>query len=372
MSAPENIPSDVTSQRADVQSSSVVGPDGTIYIANFADVLWALRDSSSASDRLEPAWSFHMPGAGSFHATPALSSDAKRLYLGLTAGAFQGPTMASLYSLDTANGQVDWSADLGPARVMASPTVGPDGTVYVGTSAQLFAVAVNGSVKWAAQTGPTIKSAPGLGADGTVYEASSDGKMYAVSAEGQLKWSFDFEEHLGPTPVLANPTPGPGGQAFRNPETGSGASPTVAADGTVFIGANNSNMYAVHPDGSMKWLFEAEREQAGIWTTPVLSPDGGVIYFGANKGGVYAVNTADGSKRWQFAVYGSIYASSVLDSRGVLFTGTTIEHLYALDATRGEPLWDLDVHNAIWSAPSIRADGTLVIADRGGVVQVIG
>jgi outer membrane protein assembly factor BamB len=131
-------------------------------------------------------------------------------------------------------------------------------------------------------------------------------------------------------------------------------------------------MYAVAPDGSMKWLYEAERELAGIWTTPALSADGSTIYFGANKGGVYAVNTADGSKRWQFSVYGSIYASSILDSRGVLYTGTTIEHLYANNAATGEMLWDLDAHNEVWCAPSIRPDGTLIFADRGGIIQVVG
>ena len=122
----------------------------------------------------------------------------------------------------------------------------------------------------------------------------------------------------------------------------------------------------------MKWLFEAERELAGIWTTPVLSADGSTLYFGANKGGVYALNAANGSRKWQFAVYGSIYASSVLDNRGVLYTGTTIEHVYAVDSARGEQIWDYDAHNQVWSAPSIRPDGTLVIADRGGLIQVLG
>ena len=56
----------------------------------------------------------------------------------------------------------------------------------------------------------------------------------------------------------------------------------------------------------------------------------------------------------------------------MLYTGTTIEHLYAIDSAGGEQLWDLDVHNQVWSAPSIRPDGTLLIADRGGIVQVIG
>jgi outer membrane protein assembly factor BamB len=255
----------------------------------------------------------------------------------------------------------------------SSSVIGPDGTIYITTGAgQLFAVTADGKVRWTAQTGPTIKSASALGADGTVYNPTSDGKMYAVSSAGQVKWSFDFGQHLGPTPLLVSPTPGPGGNGGGGAGIGSGASPTVAPDGTIFIGANNSNMYAVAPDGSLKWLFEAERELAGIWTTPVLSPDANTIYFGANKGGVYALNAHDGSRRWQFPVYGSIYASSVLDSRGVLYTGTTIEQLHALDASTGEQLWDLDIHNQVWSAPSIRPDGTLVIADRSGLVQVIG
>ena len=71
-------------------------------------------------------------------------------------------------------------------------------------------------------------------------------------------------------------------------------------------------------------------------------------------------------------MYGSIYASSVLDSRGVLYTATTIEHVYAIDTARGEQIWDFDAHNQVWSAPSIRPDGTLVIGDRSGLIQVLG
>ena len=196
--------------------------------------------------------------------------------------------------------------------------------------------------------------------------------MYAVSAQGQVKWTFDFGEHLGPTPLVTSQGTGPGGGGGGASGIGSGASPTVGPDGTIFIGANNSNMYAVLPNGSLKWLFEAERELAGIWTTPVFSLDSKTLYFGANKGGVYAIDTDTGARRWQFSVYGSIYASSALDSRGVLYTGATIEHVYAIDSARGELIWDLDVHNQVWSAPSIRPDCTLVIADRSGLIQVLG
>jgi len=372
-STPDNLPPDAIIPRDDFQSSGVVGADGTFFIANFPGVLFALRDDASAANQLQVIWRFHPPAASSFHATPALSSDGKTLYLGFASGGFNAPGSSALYGVNTADGQQVWSADLGATRVMASPTVGSDGTVYVGTAAgQLVAVSADGKINWTAQTGPAIKSAPAIGQDGTIYMPTSDGNMYAVSASGQVKWSFNFGEHLGPTPLLTRDQQGPGGGGGGASGIGSGASPTIGSDGTVYIGANNSNMYAVNPDGSLKWLFEAERELAGIWTTPVLSADGSTLYFGANKGGVYALNTADGSKRWQFPVYGSIYASSVLDKDGVLYTGTTIEHLYAVNAGTGEPMWDLDVHNQVWCAPSIRPDGTLIFADRGGIVQVVG
>jgi outer membrane protein assembly factor BamB len=376
-STPDNLPSDAVIPRNDFQSSGVLGADGTYYIANFPGVLFALRDSPSAADQLEVVWRFHPPSSSSFHATPALSADGSTLYLGFASGGFNAPGSATLYAVNVGSSgpspQTVWTADLGSTRVMASPTVGPDGTVYVCTAAgQLFAVGSDGKVKWTAQTGPAIKSAPALGSDGTVYMPTSDGKMYAVSPQGQVKWSFDFGEHLGPTPLVTNTQQGPGGGGGGGSGIGSGASPTIGPDGTVYIGANNSNLYAVKPDGSIKWLFEADRELAGIWTTPALSADGSVLYFGANKGGIYAVKTSDGTKKWQFAVYGSIYASSVLDNSGTLYTGSTIEHLYATDTRNGEPLWDFDVHNEVWCAPAIRPDGTLIFADRGGLVQVIG
>ena len=212
--------------------------------------------------------------------------------------------------------------------------------------------------------------------DGTVYTTALTGSMYAVSPpggnanQGSIKWSFDFGQHLGPTPLVSTPVTGGGNRG--QDAIGSAASATIGPDGTIYVGANNSNFYAVDPNGQQKWLYEAERELAGIWTTAALSPDASVLYFGANKGGMYALNTRDGSLKWQFPVYGSIYSSPALDAQGTLYTGTSIEQVYAINSATGQPIADYSAGAAVWTAPSIRPDGTLVVGDRTGRILVLG
>src|SRR5207248_2658643 len=125
--------------------------------------------------------------------------------------------------------------------------------------------------------GQTVKVAPAVAPDGTVYVTAVTGSLYAVSppggsgSQGSTKWSFDFGQHLGPTPVPSTPVTNGGNRGQDG--IGSAVSPTIGPDGTIYAGADNSNFYAINPDGSMKWMYEAERELAGIWTSAALSPD---------------------------------------------------------------------------------------------------
>jgi large repetitive protein len=373
-SQPQFIPPDAAVPRADIQNSSAIGPDGTIYICNFVGWIFALRDGS-ASNALDLAWRFRPPGGTPLHATPALARDGT-VYSAFSSGTAQQAS-ATLYALKPPasgdEGQVVWSLDLGNGRTTSSPTLGPDGTIYLNSgSGVLYAVSPTGSVRWTAQAGPSLKGSAALAPDGTVYQPSMDGKLYALAPpasgnQGSTKWAFDFGQHLGPTPLVTSDQGQGGGNGI-----GSGSTPSIGPDGTIYIGTNNSNMYAINPDGSQKWLFEAERELAGIWSAACISPDGSTLYFGANKGGVYALNAANGARKWQFPVYGSIYASPALDRQGLLYVGTTIEHVYAIDTAAGEAIADYDAGQQVWSAPSVRPDGTLVVADRSGRVLVLG
>ncbi|HET6316528.1 MAG TPA: PQQ-binding-like beta-propeller repeat protein, partial [Chloroflexota bacterium] len=327
-----NRPADGLLPSSDIQSSTSVGPDGTIYATNFAGQVFALRDGSTAN-QLDLAWQFHPPMGSPFHATPAVSPDGRTVYCPFTVGMGPG-AKGQLFALRAPtsgqDGQVVWTAELGSGTVQNTPTLASDGTLYVvNVNGVLSAIDFNdGRVKWTAQVGTsgtamfgqTVKVAPAVGSDGTVYVACLTGSLYAVTPpsgsgnQGTIKWAFDFGQHLGQKPLVAMPvTAGPnrGQDAI-----GSASSVTIGPDGTLYVGANNSNFYAIDANGQQKWLFEAERELAGIWTTACLSSDNSTLYFGANGGGIYALNSRDGSLKWQYPIYGSVYASSALGSSG--------------------------------------------------------
>jgi large repetitive protein len=369
---------DPTFGSADIQSSAAVGPDGTAYIGLHSGTLFALRDPAGAGNQLAARWSFHPPGGSSWHATPAIGRDGT-VYVGFSTNNGSPDARGTLYALQAPIAGIQpnvlWSADLGPGRQTSSPVLGPDGTIYaLGGEGLLSAISPDGQVRWTAQTGPVLKSSVALGVGGTVYVPSMNGKLYAIappldsrSRTGSVRWIFRFAEYPGHGPPVVSHSPPAGANGI-----GTGASPTVGPDGAIYIGANNSNFYAISPDGQLMWLFEAEREIAGIWSTAALSADSSTLYFGANRGGIYALNREDGSLKWQYPIVGSIYSSPALDATGILYTGSTVGHVFAIDAATGRRTFDYDAGAPIWTAPAIRPDGSLVIADRLGRVLLLG
>lgn len=362
---------------ADIQSSAAIGPDGTAYIGLHNGTLFALRDPSGAGNQLAARWSFHPPGGSSWHATPAIGRDGT-VYVGFSTDSATPDATGTLYALEAPQTGIEpvvrWSVDLGPGRQTSSPTLGPDGTIYaMGGEGRLSAISPEGEVLWSAQTGPTLKASPAVGPDGTVYVSSMNGKLYAIAPPGaagknaSVRWAFRFAEFPGDGDAVVSHSPPAGADGI-----GSGASPTVGPDGTVYVGANNSNFYAISPDGQLEWQFQAEPEIAGIWSTAALSADNSTLYFGANKGGMYALNRVDGSLRWQYPIVGSIYSSPALDATDTVYTGSTVGHVFALDGATGHLIFDYDAQAPIWTAPALRPDGSLLIADRTGRVMLLG
>lgn len=99
---------------------------------------------------------------------------------------------------------------------------------------------------------------------------------YAGPALGVVRWTFPLN-------------PGP----FTNGVP----SPIVGPDGTIYAGNQAGMLYAINPDGSEKWHFQAA---GAINSGPILTT-GGVLYFRAEDGYLYALTTAN-ELRWRVPV----------------------------------------------------------------------
>src|SRR5207249_4139465 len=140
-----------------------------MYMADFPGNLMAFRDPGIGKE-LEMIWKFHPEGQSSFHSTPAVATDGT-IYLGFSTPGVAPDAHGTLYALNP-RGEALWTVDLGGGRQSSSPTLGPDGTVYMTSgTGKLFAISPAGKTLWTAQTGLILKASPALGLDGTVYVA---------------------------------------------------------------------------------------------------------------------------------------------------------------------------------------------------------
>ena len=70
--------------------------------------------------------------------------------------------------------------------------------------------------------------------------------------DGTLKWRF-----------------GTGGQV--------NSSPAIGANGTIYVGSDDGNLYAINPDGTLDWKFSTGTY---VDSSPVIDSNG-IIYFGS-------------------------------------------------------------------------------------------
>jgi len=223
--------------------------------------------------------------------------------------------------------------------VTCAPTVGTDGTVYVGSNdGYLYAFSPNGSIKWTFLAfGPFDSSSAALSSDGaTIYATSVEyglqkGFLYAINtADGSLKWRYPF--------VNAPPA----------------CAPTVAADGTIYAKDQTGTLYAFNPDETLKWSIS----QAGISAaTPTMGSDG-TIYLGSDNGSLYAINPANGSINWTFTASASIATAAAIDNSGNIYFGTLGGTCYAVSSS-GHQIWSFTTGNSITSSPALDAYGNV-------------
>ena len=101
----------------------------------------------------------------------------------------------------------------------------------------------------------------------------------AASSPGTLKWKFTPE---GGEPALS----AAGDIEFQVPLEGPNeySCPGIAADGTIYFGSHDHYLYALDPDGQLKWRY-----RAGSWFNSPLLGEYGSLYAGSGDGYLYAL-----------------------------------------------------------------------------------
>jgi outer membrane protein assembly factor BamB len=151
----------------------------------------------------------------------------------------------------------------------------------------------------------------------------------------------------------ASPRPTLRGWTFGTPASVDG-SPAVA-DGLVFIGDDNGNIYALDAaTGALRWKIDTK---SSVVSRPAVV--GGTVYVGSENNYVYALNAATGAIRWSRRTGGQVNSSPAL-SGGTLYVGSDDGKVYALDAATGAVEWTRPTAGKVDSGPAV-SGGTVYV-----------
>ena len=207
-----------------------------------------------------------------------------------------------------------------------------------------------GQVEWMIELPTTHLSndsflSPVIGADSTIYfvsykdTASPGSFLYALRFDGSIKWTFPL-----PSPTQKNSSP-----------------PVLASDGTIYVATWGDKLYAVNPDGTMKWEVSFAAS-TGIRSMMNLDKEGNLYAF-AHNGVLYKFSKA-GDTIWSLTLddFGSSSSAVVFspDGNTMYITG---RKLFAV-STDGVLLWNYDFGTGTdtWlSTPMVNTQGIIYL-----------
>lgn len=167
------------------------------------------------------------------------------------------------------------------------------------------------------------------------------GYLFAVDAEtGEMKWVFDQT----------------GNQTY-----GGGAA--VADDGTIVIVNRDKNVYAINPDGSLKWKYTMAA--AVNMAFPAIAKDGAVYAMdNATNANLYCI-AADGSLVWKRTLEGR-EGCVVIDRDGFVYAGTSTA-LYKIDpSNHTADVWKIAASLSNSGCPAFGNNGYIYVPQRDG------
>lgn len=301
-----------------IQGQVVASPDEkTLYAATLAGDLVAL-------DR-EGKERFRVPLGDRAYGAPCVDAGGT---------VYVGSDAKQLVAVH-ADGRVGFRLEL-DGEADTACAIGDDGLVYLAAGRTLYAVRSRGDVAWRFAAKGKIFTAPALGAGGLVVVGSQDDSVYGVRAgkavfatnlgadvDGAATFGDDGSIFVGTDAGEVVKLDEHGAIAWRRPTAGFVRGPlSLAANGDVFAGVYGPTPAQLRIEplaGTIVGRFPVPGTgSAEFGVHGGLLEDGvGAVYFGAQDDGIYAV-APDGSLRFRFATGGDVDAPLTLLGDGTL------------------------------------------------------
>lgn len=267
-----------------------VGADGTLYVTTEYGYPMALNPTNGAIK-------WYVKGCKTEQATAMDNTAiyfgswdgwfyAFKTYAGGEGGNETGERLKWKYQFKVNTDPLHWSSQL---YTYGAPAIGDDGTIYFAwrgihafhptPQCTIITQHCPAQRKWYTSVPDDLFNAnpfygPAIGPDGTLYIVHKN-TLFAISSTGQRKWSLNTPSNI----------------VRRHP--------SVALDGTIYIGTDDGYLRAINTSGVEKWKFHAGC--TGIMSYPIIDGNG-TIYFMSNcdagKGRLYAINP-NGTEKWR-------------------------------------------------------------------------
>lgn len=274
-----------------VGGSTPVIDDGTIYFGCYDYNMYALDTKSG-----ELKWKFKTEG----EVGAQCCVDGNLVYFGSRDN--------TVYALDKRTGKLAWKFRTSD-EVACVPTVCGNRLLIGSFDRNLYCLnKLSGELIWKFPTqGEIFSYSPFLAHEGVFYFGSFDNYLRAVDIEsGRLIWRFLTGMYgMSSGPVL-----------YR---------------GILYQGCRDGILYALTPEGKMKWKFVTR-----LMVIPVAAHNNR-IYLGSGDYNLYCLDLS-GKELWRFPTQKDLIGQFTIHDGKILF-GSYDCHLYAVDLDSGSLAW---------------------------------
>ncbi len=279
--------------------------------------------------------------------------------------------------------QIKWqfSAD---DRIVSTPALGEDGTIYFNSPKFLYALSPDGQLKWRYFPGADLNTSPVVGPDGSIYIMDMTCVMHALNPDGSKRWLAQ----IGPAPL---PSSG------LQPPCWSPATPAMPASDLLVVGNSSGHIIAVDPSsgtttsqfkdvgvpvspeipetgtalegggalalfdstGHVAWTVRLSDGRSSLpFRTPAITAEKTIVVAGWDQ--KLHVYNPDGALQWEFT--GDWTANPVIAADGTIYVGGPADAGLVALASDGSKLWQAPI--AVPGSPALAADGTIYVPGR--------